>query len=165
MDNKRRNFIINEMLLFSKQQMEADGLTQKAFLLNIKFSEEYYLMGIDEPKIKEDSKHLQAIKKLTMCTNDEIVDCLNYCLSHEMLTKFCSDSYKITYSGLNVASAYEEELEYKKSPAIKRFFAEHPINWTILGLILTGIGLIVNAIVNLDKLIANIKIYIIPIIH
>lgn len=161
MDNKRRDYIINEMLLYSKHIMEQNGQTQNVFLLCIEFTEEYNLMGVKEPKIKEESKHLNDIKVLTKSTDDEITECVKYCLSHELFERFCKDTYKITYSGLEQASYYEE---YKTMPFIKRFFTEHPINWmwTFLAF---SIGLIINALVNLDKIITNYQAYILPMIR
>lgn len=159
MNNKKRDYIVNEMLLYSKYIMEQNGQTQNAFLLCIEFAEEYYLMGAKEPKIKEESKHLKDIKVLTKCTNDEITECIKYCLSHEWFTRFCSNTYKITYLGLKQASSYEE---YKKMSFIKRFLKKYPINWmwTFLAF---SIGLIMNALVNLDKIIVNYQTYIIPV--
>ena len=58
------------MLLYSKYIMEQNGQTQNAFLLCIEFAEEYYLIGVKEPKIKEENKYLKDIKVLTKCTND-----------------------------------------------------------------------------------------------
>lgn len=160
MNNKRRDYIINEMLLYCKHTMEEKGQTPNAFLLCIEFAEKYYLMGVEEPKIKEESKHLKDIKVLTKCTDEEITECIRYCLSHEWFTKFCKNTYKITYIGLNQAIDYDE---YKKITFIKRFLMEHPINWmwTFLAF---SIGLIMNALVNLDKIIINYQNYILPMV-
>lgn len=161
MNNKRRDYIVNEILLYSKRTMEKKGQTQNAFLLCIEPEEKHYLMGVKEPKIKEESAHLKDIKALTKCSDDEITECIKYCLSHELFKRFCKDTYKITYAGFNQASYYEE---YKTMPFIKRFFTEHPINWmwTFLAF---SIGLIINALVNLDKIITNYQAYILPMIR
>lgn len=160
MNNKKRDYIINEMLLYSKHTMEEKGQTQNAFLLCIEPKEKHYLMGVKEPRIKEESAHLKDIKALTKCSDDEITECIKYSLSHEWLTRFCKNTYKITYLGLDQASYYEE---YKTKSFIKRFLTEHPINWmwTFLAF---SIGLIMNAFVNLDKIILNYQTYIAPLI-
>lgn len=148
------------MLLYSKRIMEQNGQTQNAFLLCIEFKEEYYLIGVNEPKIKEESNHLKDIRTLTKCTDDEITECIKYCLSHELFKRFCKGAYKITYSGLDQACYYEE---YKNMPFIKRFLMKHPINW-MWTFIAFSIGLIMNAFVNLDKIIANYHTYIAPLV-
>lgn len=55
-----------------------------------------------------------------------------------------------------------EYAEYLFKNPIERFFIDlkrRKINWTVIGLVLTGGGLMLNALINLDKLEANYNKY------
>lgn len=154
-----------------KTYMEENGYTKDNFWINIEFEKEYYLMGIDEPQIQPDSDDVKAIKNLIKCSNDEINSAIKMCLSKELLTKrgAFGDGYCITYEGLNLAEEYEGKLEYMNINPILRFIKElsyklQSKTGVITTLLTFSIGLILNALINLDKIIQNWQHYISPLL-
>ncbi len=167
----KQSEIINNILLYMKTYMEENGYTKDNFWINIEFEKEYYLMGVDEPQIQPDSEDVQAIKNLIECTNEQIDSAIKVCLSKELLTKrgAFGDGYCITSEGLNIAENYVIQLKYLKINPIIRFFKEMSYMLQsragIITTILTfAIGLILNALINLDKIIQNWQQFIEPLL-
>lgn len=170
-NKQKQDDIIHSILFYMKSQMESLGCTKEQYWINVKYEEEYYLMGIDEPKIEPDSDDVKAIKKMINCTNEEIESAIKVCLSSQLLTRegAFNGGYCITYQGLQLAEYYETQLEYLKLNPIIRLFkcfgAKLQSKSGIITTILTfAIGLILNALINLDKIIQNWQQFIAPLI-
>ena len=108
---ERKEYILNNLLLFMKKEMEENGLSREHYWFVKKFSEEVYLFGIKEPQIEPASEDIEKFISKCPCENDELEIAIKYALAHELLKEFGSDSYKITYYGMNLAEEYEDYLE------------------------------------------------------
>lgn len=165
---KTRQFEIAQNILFyMRQELLNANVPIDNYWINVEYSHEYYNMGVLEPKIQPDSEDVLNIKNLIECTNEELEKVFSFCVLKGYLSSNGRDSYKITYLGLEIAEEYEEYLEYLKINPAKRFFMEL---WAklnsksaLIGAIVTfSIGLLLNALINLDKIIANWKNFILP---
>lgn len=108
---ERRNYILNNLLLFIKHELEEAGFTIDNYWFVCKFEEKHNLMGVLEPKIEPPSRDTQKFLNICPCTKDELEVVIKYGITHEYLTRYGRDSYKITYIGMNLAENYEENLE------------------------------------------------------
>lgn len=108
---ERRNYILNNLLFFIKHEIEEAGITKENYWFVCKFEEEYYLMGVSEPKIEPPSQDTQKFLKICPCSKDELENVIKYGIAHEFLTRYNRDSCQITYEGLDIAEDYEENLE------------------------------------------------------
>ena len=108
---ERRNYILNNLLLFIEHELEEAGVTKDSYWFECRFEQERYLMGVPEPKIEPPSRDTQKFLNICPCAKDELEAVIKYGIAHEYLTRFRGISCKITYLGMNLAEDYEENIE------------------------------------------------------
>lgn len=108
---ERRNYLLNNLLLFMKNEMEDIGRTKETYWFSLKFPEEVYYIGYPEPEIEPASEDTYKFISKYPCEKEELEVVTKYAITHELLENHGSDGYKITYQGMSKAEAYEEYLE------------------------------------------------------
>ena len=108
---ERREYLLNNLLLFIKNEMEDSGSTIDNWYFEIKYEEEYYLMGVKEPKIDPASEDIIKLQQRCPFSKEELDAVVKYGVAHEYLEKYTFNSFNITYLGINKAEEYEEYLE------------------------------------------------------
>ncbi|MEI3269779.1 MAG: hypothetical protein V8S20_00330 [Candidatus Gastranaerophilaceae bacterium] len=111
MNKERRDYILNNLLLFIKQELEDNGVTIDNYWFEIKFQEQVYYVGVEEPKIEPASEDTEKFLKKCLCEKGELEKVIKFGIAHEYLEKYTYNSIKITYQGINKAEEYEEYLE------------------------------------------------------
>ena len=109
-DKDRKNYLLNNLLLFIKQEMEDCGANKDNYFFVKKFSQPVHYFGEKEPRIEQG--HPDTLKFLSKCPceENELDAVINYALANEFLERKYS-GFKITYSGFEIASEYELFLE------------------------------------------------------
>ena len=108
---ERREYLLNNLLLFMKNEMEDIGRTKEAYWFVKKFPKEVYYIGYPNPELEPASEDTYKFITKCPCKEEELNIVINYAISHELLEKYMLDSYKITFQGINRAEEYEEYLE------------------------------------------------------
>lgn len=108
---ERKEYLLNNLLLFMKNEMEDIGRTKDTYWFVEKFSEEVYYMGVNEPRLEPASEDTAKFISKYPCEKKELEVVIKYAITHELLERFMQNSYKITYLGIDKADKYEEYLE------------------------------------------------------
>jgi hypothetical protein len=165
MKKTRQLEIAQNILFYMRQELLNANVPIDNYWINVEYRHEYYIMGVPEPKIQPDSEDVLNIN--IDCTNEELEKVFSFCVLKGYLSLNGRNSYKITYLGLEFAEGYEEYLEYLKINPVKRFFMElvatlNSKSARIGAIFAFSIGLLLNALINLDKIIENWRTYILP---
>lgn len=108
---ERKEYLLNNLLLFMKQEIEDAGISKDNYWFVIKFEEEVYYMGVDKPRLESASEDTAKFISKYPCDKGELDIVIKYGIAHEYLKKHTYDSVMLTYSGFNKAEDYEEFLE------------------------------------------------------
>lgn len=108
---ERKEYLLNNLLLFMKNEMEDIGRTKDTYWFVEKFPEEVYYMGVNEPRLEPASEDTAKFISKYPCEKEELEVVIKYAITHELLEIFMRDSYKITYLGIDKADEYEAYLE------------------------------------------------------
>lgn len=108
--NERREYILNNMLLFIKNELEEYGCTKERYWFVVKFLQMVYLMGVSEPQMEPASEDTAKFIKICPCEEDELESAIKYGIAHELLTNNMQ-GVKITDLGIDKAEEYEKYLE------------------------------------------------------
>lgn len=108
---ERREYLLNNLLLFMKNEIEDDGATINTYWFEVKYPEKVYIMGVKEPKLEPASKDIIKFQAKCPFEKEELDTVVKYGIAHELLERYTYDSFQITYQGMNQAEEYEEYLE------------------------------------------------------
>lgn len=108
---ERKEYLLNNLLLFMKNEMEEAGIKKDNYWFVVQFPKEVYYMGVPEPKLFPASEDTAKFIAKCPCEENELDSVVKYAIAHEFLEKHGADSIKITYYGMDTAVKYEEYLE------------------------------------------------------
>lgn len=108
---ERREYLLNNLLLFMKNEIEEAGITIDKYWFEVKYPEEVYIMGVKEPKLEPASEEIVKLQSKCPFEKEELDTVVKYGIAHELLERYTYDSFQITYQGMNQAEEYEEYLE------------------------------------------------------
>ncbi|MCM1009330.1 MAG: hypothetical protein NC390_00440 [Fusobacterium sp.] len=120
MDKYRKEYLINNLLLYIKKEMELKGTCIESRYINdywfkVRFEHlDYFacLLGsAKKPELIPDSDDIRKLKQICDFTEDEFSEILNYCVTNEYLKKYCSDEYTLKRKGMTRANKYEKYLK------------------------------------------------------
>ena len=120
MDTKKKEYLINNILLFIKKEMELKGTCIESKYINdywfrVEFEHLDYMPCLVDPSKKPrlipDSNDIKKFKQICDFTQDELTEILNYCVTNEYLKKYCMDDYTLKRKGINRADKYEKSLK------------------------------------------------------
>lgn len=108
---ERREYLLNNLLLFMKNEIEEGGVIINNYYFEIKYPKEFYLMGVKEPQQSPASEDIIKFQKKCPFEKEELEIVAKYGIAHELLEKYTFNSFRITYSGMDKAKEYESFLE------------------------------------------------------
>ncbi len=120
MDKHRKEYLINNLLLYIKKAMEAKGTCIESKYVNdywfkVRFEHLDYLACLagstNEPELIPDSDDIRNLKQICDFTEDELIEILNYCVTNEYLKKYCLNDYTLKRKGMTRANKYEKHLK------------------------------------------------------
>ena len=107
----RRGYLLSNLLLFIKNEIEVIGRTKDTYWFVVKFPEEVYYIGYPNPELEPASEDTAKFIAKCPCEKEELEVVIKYAIANELLVRYMRNGYKITYSGMRVAEEYEEYLE------------------------------------------------------
>lgn len=120
MNNQRKEYLINNLLLYIKKEMELKGTCIESkyhndYWFKAEFEHLDYLPcfvdATQKPGLISDSDDIKKLKQICDFTKDELIEVLNYCVTNEYLKKYCSNDYTLKRKGLTRADKYEKYLK------------------------------------------------------
>lgn len=108
---ERKEYLLNNLLLFMKQEIEEAGISKDNYWFVVKFPEEVHYMGVKEPKLEPASEDTAKFLLKCPCEEEELNIAIKYGIAHEYLKKHTCNSVMLTYDGFYKADDYEEFLE------------------------------------------------------
>lgn len=108
---ERKEHLLNNLLLFMKQEIEESGISKDNYWFVVKFPAEVYYIGIEKPKLEAASEDTTKFLLKCPCEKEELDIVIKYAIAHEYLERRTHDSVMLTYSGFDKADDYEEFLE------------------------------------------------------
>lgn len=120
MDKQRKEYLINNLLLYIKKEMEATGTCIESKYVNdywfkVSFEHLDYLSCLADPNKKPelipDSDDIKKLKQICDFTENEFIEVLNYCVTNEYLKKYCLNDYTLKRKGMTRADKYEKHLK------------------------------------------------------
>ncbi len=109
---ERKEYLLNNLLLFMKNEMEAVGATIDNYWFMEEFPEQEYYLGSHKPQLKQASEDTAKFIAKCPCEKWELDIAIKYGIAHDFLTvKIVPNKYRITRSGMLEAENYEEYIE------------------------------------------------------
>ena len=135
MDNKKRERIIDKLLVFFKSEAERHGRKIHQIWFDFKPIEKGYYMGGDEYEEPE-GEHLQVFKKNVKVTSEEIDEILKYCNTHGYLKAWNLTRIELTDLGFARAVSIENSSKFQKF----KYWLDENLRPVIIGILGTVIG-------------------------
>lgn len=108
---ERKEYLLNNLLLFMKQEIEEAGISKDNYWFVIEFPKKVYCMGVKEPKLEPASEDTTKFLLKCPCEEEELDIAIKYGIAHGYIVKRTCNSIKITDYGFDKADDYEKFLE------------------------------------------------------